>query len=82
MGAERRFFFAALLVGAVAFNFFGSLIGGLSLFGALHAIACGITAQDPQLPRILLNSSGLPRLYDPLTAAPWRAPRSRRTRDD
>ncbi len=74
MGAERRLFFGALIVGGLAFNFFGSLLGGIGLFVALQVAACWITAQDPQLPRILLNSARLRRLYDPCQIAPWRAP--------
>lgn len=74
MGAERRLFFGGLIVGGMAFNFFGSLFGGLALFIALHTIACWVTTRDPQLPRILLNSARLHQLYDPSIIAPWEAP--------
>ena len=35
-GAERRLFLLALVIGAGMFNFFGSLLGGLLMFGALY----------------------------------------------
>ena len=38
-GAERRLFFVALVMGATTFNFFGSLLGGLLMFGALLMFA-------------------------------------------
>src|SRR5438132_1228578 len=65
-GAERRLFFMALIVGAVAFNFFGSLPGGVAMFGALYVFARWATATDPQILRILLNSAKFRARYDPL----------------
>ena len=68
LGAERRLFFLALVMGAAAFNFFGSLVTGLLLFAALYALARWMTATDPQILRILLNSSRLRTQYDPAKA--------------
>lgn len=65
LGIERNLFFLALMVGGATFNFFGSLIGGLTMFGALYVFARWVTRTDPQLLRILLNSSKFKRQYDP-----------------
>jgi len=64
-GAERRLFFLALIMGAATFNFFASLLSGLLMFASLYAFARGATATDPQILRILLNSSKFRKLYDP-----------------
>jgi hypothetical protein len=64
-GAERRLFFLAMVMGAATFNFFGSLLGGLLQFGALYLFARWATATDPQILRILLNSSKVRSGYDP-----------------
>jgi hypothetical protein len=64
-GAERRLFFMALIVGGATFNFFGSLSSGLAMFAALFMFARSATATDPQILRILLNSSKFKRRYDP-----------------
>src|SRR3989442_721153 len=68
-GAERRLFFLALIVGAATFNFFGSLAGGLAMFAALYGFARWATATDPQILKILLNSSRFKRRYDPAKPA-------------
>jgi len=65
LGAERRLFFLALIMGAATFNFFASLLSGLIMFSSLYAFARWATATDPQILRILLNSSKFRRLYDP-----------------
>jgi type IV secretory pathway VirB3-like protein len=65
-GVERRFFFLALAIGSATFNFFGSLLAGLVMFIALYAFGRWVTATDPQMLRILLNSSRWCRRYDPL----------------
>ena len=65
LGAERKLFFVALIMGAAAFNVFGSLLGGLLLFASLFLMAQWATRTDPQILRILLNSSKFHREYDP-----------------
>lgn len=65
LGAERKLFFVALIMGAATFNLFGSLIGGLLIFGCLFLMAQWATRTDPQILRILLNSSKFRREYDP-----------------
>ena len=52
-------------MGAATFNFFGSLIGGILMFSALYLLARWTTASDPQLLRIVLNSSKFKTRYDP-----------------
>jgi type IV secretory pathway TrbD component len=65
LGAERKLFFVALIMGAAAFNLFGSLLGGLLVSGSLFLMARWATRTDPQILRILLNSSKFRREYDP-----------------
>src|ERR1700686_3669991 len=64
-GAERRLFFLAMIMGAGTFNFFGSLVSGLAMFLALYVLARWATVTDPQILRILLNSSKFRTHYDP-----------------
>src|SRR6266581_2929703 len=64
-GAERRLFFLAMIMGAGTFNFFGSLVSGFVMFLALYFLARWATATDPQILRILLNSSKFHTQYDP-----------------
>ena len=56
----------AAALGAATFNLFGSLFGGLVMFAALYLFARWATATDPQILRILLNSSRCRRRYDPV----------------
>jgi type IV secretory pathway TrbD component len=65
LGAERKLFFVALIMGAATFNLFGSLLGGLLIFGGLFLMAQWATRTDPQILRIVLNSSKFRREYDP-----------------
>jgi type IV secretory pathway TrbD component len=65
MGAERRLFFLAAVIGAAMFNLFGSLMGGLLMFIVLYMLARWATVTDPQILRILLNSSKFRAHYDP-----------------
>jgi type IV secretory pathway TrbD component len=65
LGAERRLFFVSLIMGAATFNLFGSLLGGLLIFGSLFLMAQWATRTDPQILRILLNSTKFRREYDP-----------------
>ncbi len=77
-GAERRLFLLALMLGAGVFNFFGSLLGGLLMFGLLYLGARWLTRTDLQLLRILFNSGRLRAEYDPLTLEPLCVRRGRR----
>ena len=66
LGADRRLFFAALVLGGAVFNLFGSLFGGLAMAAALLVPARWATTVDPQMLRILLNSGKFRKQYDPL----------------
>ena len=50
--------------GAAAFNLFGSLLGGLLVFGSLFLMAQWATRTNPQILRILLNSNKFGCEYD------------------
>lgn len=65
LGAERRLFFTALIAGAGVFNLLHSLLGGIVLFIVGLIAAQWATRYDPQVLRVLLNSSKFRTLYDP-----------------
>ncbi len=65
LGVERRLFFLALVMGGATFNFFSSLLTGLLMFAALFVFGRWATLADPQILRILLNSSKFRSRYDP-----------------
>ena len=64
-GVERRLFFLALVIGGATFNYFGSLLSGIAMFGGLYATARWLTATDAQMIRILLNADRSRIEYDP-----------------
>lgn len=64
LGTERKLFFLALMTGVGLFNFFGNFVAGLVGFIALWLLAAWATRTDPQILRILLNSSRARRRYD------------------
>ena len=68
-GVERRLFFLALIMGGATFNLFGSLLSALVMFAALYLLARWATEVDPQILRILLNSSRFKTQYDPAKRA-------------
>jgi len=70
LGAERKLFFFALVMGASVFNLFGSLAGGLGMFFAMYVFARWATRTDPQILRFLLNSARIHTQYDPMKFEP------------
>ena len=70
LGAERKFFFFAMCVGAGTFNLLGSLTGGLLMFLLLYLVACWATKTDPQILKLLLASAKSHTQYDPAKFAP------------
>jgi type IV secretory pathway TrbD component len=60
LGAERKLFFVALIMGAAAFNLLGSLLDGILLFACLFLLAQWATRTDPQILRILLQLGQVP----------------------
>jgi type IV secretory pathway TrbD component len=70
MGAERKLFFFALVLGACVFNLLNSLIGAVGMFSALYLFARWATQTDPQILRFLLNSTKIRTQYDPMKFEP------------
>jgi type IV secretory pathway TrbD component len=70
LGAERKLFFFALVMGACVFNLFSSLLGALGMFVALYLFARWATRTDPEILRFLLNSTKIRAQYDPMKFEP------------
>jgi type IV secretory pathway TrbD component len=70
LGAERKLFFFALVMGACVFNLLDSLTGALGIFFALYFFARRATESDPQILRFLLNSAKVHTQYDPMKFEP------------
>jgi type IV secretory pathway TrbD component len=66
LGVERKLFFLALVIGAAVFNLLHTLLGGMLMFGLLYWFARWATKTDPQILRLLLNSSKTRVQYDPM----------------
>jgi type IV secretory pathway VirB3-like protein len=79
LGVERKLFFCAAVMGAATFNLMGSFLGGLLVFAALFMLGQTATKTDPQILRILLNSSKFKSQYCPVK---FRAIAVRRDHDD
>jgi type IV secretory pathway TrbD component len=77
LGAERKLFFFALVIGACVFNLLNSLVGALAMFFAFHLFARWATQTDPQILRFLLNSTKVGAQYDPMKFEPLRVRRVR-----
>lgn len=70
MGAERKLFFFALMMGAGVFNLLHTFLGGVFMFLLLYLFARWATKTDPQILRFLLNSAKLRTQYDPAKFEP------------
>ena len=70
LGAERKLFFFALVMGACVFNLFSSVLGALGMFFALYLFARWATRTDPEILRFLLNSTKIRAQYDPMKFEP------------
>ena len=70
LGAERRLFFVALIIGGSVFSLLHSLPGGIGLFIAGVIIARIATRHDIEILRILFNSTKFRRRYDPMKSEP------------
>ena len=70
LGAERKLFFFALVLGACVFNLLNSLAGAIVMFFALYWFARWATRTDPQILRFLLNSTKIRMQYDPMKFEP------------
>ncbi|HXN23416.1 MAG TPA: VirB3 family type IV secretion system protein [Candidatus Dormibacteraeota bacterium] len=78
LGAERKLFFFALVIGACVFNLFSSLAGAVGMFFALYLFARWATRTDPQILRFLLNSTKIRKQYDPMKFQPLQVRRLNR----
>ncbi len=76
MGAERKLFFFALVMGAAVFNLLHTFVGGVLMFGLLYWFARWATRTDPQILRFLLNSAKSRTQYDPMKFTPVRVRRA------
>ena len=65
LGVERRLFFFILIVAFLLFQLSDTILPPAALFGVLMLGARGLTQADPQLMRILLNSTRFQARYDP-----------------
>jgi type IV secretory pathway TrbD component len=70
LGAERKLFFVALVMGAGVFNLLHTLFGGVLMFVLLYLFARWATKTDPEILRLILNSAKSRQQYDPLKFAP------------
>lgn len=70
MGAERKLFFFALMMGAAVFNLLHTFLGGILMFCLLYLFARWATKTDPQILRFLLNSAKSRAQYDPAKFQP------------
>ncbi len=70
LGAERKLFFFALMMGAGVFNLLKTFFGGILMFVALYLLARWATKTDPQILRFLLNSAKARTQYDPMKFGP------------
>jgi type IV secretory pathway TrbD component len=78
LGAERKLFFFALVMGACVFNLLDSLAGAVGMFFALYLFARWATRTDPQILRFVLNSTRVRTQYDPMKFEPVEVRRFRR----
>jgi type IV secretory pathway TrbD component len=70
LGAERKLFFFALMMGAATFNLLATLLGGTLMFFTLYLAARWATTSDPQTLRLILNAPRLRTQYDPAKFVP------------
>ena len=77
MGAERRLFFLAMIMGGATLNFF-SLLASVLMFSGLYALARWATVTDQQIFRIFVNASRFRSRYDPVKFEPYAVVRIRR----
>ncbi len=70
LGAERRLFFVALILGGAIFSLLHSLFGGIALFVVGVVIARRATKYDVEILKVLFNSGKFRRRYDPMQWEP------------
>lgn len=70
LGAERRLFFVALILGGAIFALMHSLVGGILLFVVGVIAAQRATKYDVEILRVLMNSAKFRKRYDPMKWQP------------
>jgi type IV secretory pathway VirB3-like protein len=70
LGVERRPFFGLLILAAALFTFFNALVPALALFLVFLVLLRAATQIDPQILRVLINSSRFAVRYDPAKWSP------------
>ena len=65
-GVERRLFIGGLIVGALTFRLFMSLLAGVLVTLVLYVVGLWATRRDAQMLRIIFSSSRFRTRYDPL----------------
>ena len=65
-GVERRLFIGALMMGALTFKIFMSLLAGTLVTLVLYGFGLWATRRDPQMLPIIFASSRSRTRYDPL----------------
>lgn len=70
LGAERKLFFFALMMGTGVFNLMKTLMGGILMFLLLYLLARWASKTDPKMLRLILNSAKTRTQYDPMKFAP------------
>jgi len=78
LGAERKLFFFALVMGAGVFNLLHTFLGGILMFALLYWFARWATKTDAQILRLVLNSAKARTQYDPMKFSPMVIRRPRR----
>ena len=70
LGAERKLFFFALMMGAGVFNLMKTLMGGVLMFLLLYLLARWATKTDPKMLRFIFNSAKARTQYYPMKFTP------------
>ena len=70
LGVERKVFFFLITLSVGLFNASGALIPAVAMFAILYALARIGQAADPQMLRIVMNSSRFAVRYDPAKWTP------------
>jgi type IV secretory pathway TrbD component len=78
LGAERRLFFVALVMGGAIFTLMHSLLGGILFFAVGVIAAQRLTKYDVEILRVLLNSARFRIRYDAMKWSPMQISIARR----
>ena len=65
LGVERRWFILSLTASATMMNLFKAFLGPALLFGTLYGLGLLAHYRDPEMLRIVANSSRFRARYDP-----------------